>query len=210
MVGVAAKGFGPRTVRKKSTRCAYCLLMVNFCICGEIPKIVTRTRLSLIIQCRETRKANNTGILAAKSLANSEVHVRGAVGNPLSLDTMLDEQFESLFLFPSDDAVELTPDLILSLEKPVKLFVADGNWSDALKIYRKFTQVNRIPSIVLPAGEPTQYRIRRPHGKSGGVATIEAIARALGIIEGKEVEDQLNQIFLLMVERTLQSRGLTP
>lgn len=208
MVEENLKILGPRTVRKKSNRCCMCLLIERFCICAEIPRINTRTQLCLIIQSKETRKTNNTGILAAKCLINSEVHVRGAPGKPLNLETMLDDQYENIFLFPAEDAEPLSAELVSGLKKPVKLFVADGNWSGALKIHRKFVQVNPVRSVYLPIGEPTQYRIRRAHGRPGGVATIEAIARALGLIESKAVEDQLNQIFLLMVEQTLRSRGL--
>jgi len=40
-----------------------------------------------------------------------------------------------------------------------------------------------------------------------GLATLEAIARAMGILEGPEVQAALERPFRAMVERTLWSRG---
>ena len=39
------------------------------------------------------------------------------------------------------------------------------------------------------------------------MATLEAIARALGILEGAWVREALEQLFRVMVERTLWLRG---
>jgi hypothetical protein len=39
-----------------------------------------------------------------------------------------------------------------------------------------------------------------------GLATFEAIARALGIIESGEVQQRMEELFLLMVSRTLKAR----
>ena len=60
--------------------------------------------------------------------------------------------------------------------------------------------------MTLPPGPPSRYRLRfEPH--DGGLATIEAIARAFGILEGRHIEEALLAIFGAMVERTLWARG---
>ena len=61
--------------------------------------------------------------------------------------------------------------------------------------------------VKLPTSAPSRYRLRQ-ETKPGGLATIEAIARALGFLESPEVERALEAIFALMVERTLRSRGV--
>ncbi len=53
---------------------------------------------------------------------------------------------------------------------------------------------------------PTMYRLRH-ETRDGGLATIEAIARALGVLEGGHVRSALEKVFRAMVERTLWSRG---
>ena len=66
-----------------------------------------------------------------------------------------------------------------------------------------------IVRIKLGPYAPSRYQLRK-ETKPGGLATIEAIARALGFLESPEVESELEAIFALMVERTLRSRGVVP
>jgi DTW domain-containing protein YfiP len=47
----------------------------------------------------------------------------------------------------------------------------------------------------------------RRHPNPRFLATFEAIARALGILESTEVQARLELVFRLMVKRTLLSRG---
>jgi hypothetical protein len=50
------------------------------------------------------------------------------------------------------------------------------------------------------------YRLRT-ESHEAGLATIEAIARAMGILEGMHVQHALERVFRAMVERTLWARG---
>ena len=53
---------------------------------------------------------------------------------------------------------------------------------------------------------PTTNRLR-DEPKSGGLDTSEAIARAVQTIEGEEVWEALNAVFMEMVQRTPKTRG---
>jgi DTW domain-containing protein YfiP len=50
----------------------------------------------------------------------------------------------------------------------------------------------------------------RRHTDPRFLATFEAIARALGVLESAAVQARLEHVFHLMVERTLASRGQRP
>ena len=63
-----------------------------------------------------------------------------------------------------------------------------------------------VRRVKLPLREPSRYQLRR-EPRTDGLSTIEAIARALGLLESRRVQEELEAIFLLMVERTLRSRG---
>lgn len=183
-------------------------MKTSLCICELIPAIDTKTRLCLIIQNRELKKPTNTGALAVKSLTNSEMHIRGKIDTPVDYNSLYDSSYENIFLYPGKNASPLTRELIDSFKKPVKLFVADGNWGQANRIYRRFLKAHSVQSIFLPVGKPTEYQLRKEHGKAEGLATIEAIARTMGIIENKETEESLYKIFKTMVHRTMQTRGI--
>jgi len=47
----------------------------------------------------------------------------------------------------------------------------------------------------------------RRAARPGQLCTLEAIARALGVLEGPEVQRQLEGLLRIMVERTLWSAG---
>lgn len=184
-------------------RCRRCRLHLSLCMCALIPSVATRTRLVLVIHRSEDRKSTNTGRLATECLTNSEVHVRGGIGAP-------SPPFEApagtppLLLFPGPDAVRI--DALPPDERPVTLVVPDGNWRQASKVRARVPGLAAIPCVTVPSDAPSTYRLRG-EAHEGHLATIEAIARAMGVLEGPEVRAALERAFDTMVERTLWARG---
>jgi DTW domain-containing protein YfiP len=92
----------------------------------------------------------------------------------------------------------------------VTLIVPDGNWRQASRVRQRVGGLRDVPCVSLPAGAPSRYRLRA-EAHDTGLATIEAIARALGLLEGDNgprVRDTLALVFAAMVDRTLWSRGM--
>jgi DTW domain-containing protein len=184
-------------------RCGGCRLHESLCVCGLIPRIETRTRLTLIIHRYEQRKPTNTGQLAAACLVNSEVLVRGHEARPSPPFVWKDDE-QPLYLFPHEGAVPLAR--FAGGSRPVTLVVPDGTWRQAWKVRKRVAGLGEVPCVSLPTGEPSSYRLRAELHEHG-LATIEAIARAMEILEGPEVRRALDAIFTTMVERSLWSRG---
>ena len=195
---------GPVSRRSNvAARCPRCRLHQALCVCQLIPRVETRTRLTLVIHHREDDKTTNTGRLASECLPNSQVLVRGHAH--VAVDPLADNgAAQPVLLFPHEDARPLGE--FAESAAPVHLIVPDGNWRQAAKVRARVPGLSQVPCATLPAGAPTLYRLRsEPH--EGGLATMEAIARAFGILEGPHVQQALEQLFLVMVERTLWSRG---
>jgi DTW domain-containing protein YfiP len=185
----------------RENRCVTCMMHMSLCVCALLPRIVTKTRLVLVIHRAELRKPTNTGHLATSSLVNSEVHVRGREGEP-SGSIAFGPDTQPLLLFPHEDAaLPLRP-----VDRPVTLIVPDGNWRQASKVRARVPGLRDVPCVTLPPGAPSIYRLRS-EAHPTGLATVEAIARALGILEGPEVQRALEHVFRAMVERTLWVRG---
>jgi DTW domain-containing protein YfiP len=186
-------------------RCKRCRMLGGLCVCALLPspRIETRTRLVLIIHRYEDRKPTNTGRLAAECLANSETIVRGHESAPTP-PFLCAPETQPLFLFPYEGATPL-PELARS-PRPVTLIVPDGNWRQASKVRNRVPGLRDIPCVSLPAGAPSIYRLRAEAHETG-LATIEAIARAMGLLEGDHVQRALELVFRAMVDRTLWSRG---
>lgn len=184
-------------------RCPRCRVHRSLCFCDAIPQIETRTRLLLVIHRREDRKPTNTGRLAAECLGNSRVFVRGDAGQG-DRGFELDPSRQHLLLFPGEAAVPLTE--YRGCAREITLIVPDGNWRQASKVRARLPGLAQVPRVSLPDGPPSTYRLRH-ETYPGGLATMEAIARAFGVLEGRPVRDALERVFRIMVERTLWSRG---
>ncbi len=184
-------------------------MLGELCVCELLPcpRLETRTRLVLIIHRYEDRKPTNTGRLAAECLANSEVIVRGHESQPTP-PFVCEPGRQPLLLFPHEDAPPLTELAIDS--RPVTLVVPDGNWRQASRVRQRVPGLREVPCVSLPVGAPSRYRLRA-EAHEAGLATIEAIARAFGRLEGTSgprVEAALGFVFAAMVDRTLWSRGM--
>lgn len=178
----------------------------TLCICALVPRLVTRTRLHLVMHRDEARKPTNTGRLAARCLENSEVWVRGIAGK-------VDPTFQpdpariAVLLYPAEDAVPI--DRFVGSPRPVTLVVPDGTWRQAGKMRARLPGLAELQCVSLPPGPETTYGLRAETHPCG-LATLEAIARALAVLEGPTVSAQLEQIFAEMVRRTRVLRGQSP
>lgn len=183
----------------------------ELCLCEDAAACKTsldiQTQTTIIMHHRERYLTTNTARLAALCLPNCEIFLRGLHNKPLELSELLENNKQPLFLYPSDNAQILSKDYLKNFTKPIQLIVPDGSWRQASKVACREMALKDIPRVVLPIGATSEYKLRR-EPKENGLATFEAIARALGIIEDESVHDSLVKVFHVMVQRTLKSRGL--
>jgi DTW domain-containing protein YfiP len=182
-------------------------MRVDLCLCAEIPTIELATRLLVVITRTELLTPTNTGRLATLALPNSEIVIRGGLDVAYDLAPRLRPGRQALLLYPSADARVLDAELVASYGGAVDLVVPDGNWRQTSKMCRRCPTMASLPRVILAPGAPTAYGVRK-ESKSEGMATIEAIARALAVIERPEVGDALEALLQVMVRRTLWSRGV--
>lgn len=190
--------------KKRHERCSRCRLHIELCLCASLPRISIGTRVVLVTHHREVPKSTNTGRLALLALDDCRLHIRGLLDQPADLSGISEPGRRLWLLFPREDAVVLTPELVDGDPRPVTLIVPDGTWGQTRRAVRREPDLAAATAVVLPPGRPSRYRLRR-EPLPGGLATAEAIARALGVIEGAEVQSQLEDLFETMVERTLQT-----
>lgn len=192
--------------RKTIDPCPMCFLHRSRCICDFIPKHDLKTRVSLIIHAKELKRTTNTGRLALHALVNSGMYVRGKQTERLDLTSLLDPNYETYVLFPSEDAINLED---INPQKPVQLIVTDGNWRQASKLNTRHPELSHLPRVKIGAANTAQYHLRKEHF-SEGLATLEAIALALRIVEGESVGDSLLALYNRKLTATLQGRGVLP
>jgi DTW domain-containing protein YfiP len=179
----------------------------DLCICDRLVPLPVRTRLVLITHSAEHQKPSNTGHLAVACLEQAQEIVRGTK-NDEPLPLLWERTTTPLLLFPTPDAILLT-DWIKAQPTPtpaVTLIVPDGTWRQCKRVRRRVPTIEQATPITLPFTTPSEYRLRHAP-KANQLSTLEAIARAMGFLEGPSVEQHLMSVFRIAVERTLWTNG---
>ncbi|HEY4184534.1 MAG TPA: tRNA-uridine aminocarboxypropyltransferase [Polyangia bacterium] len=216
-----------------SARCGACRLVQRDCLCHMVPRIPTRTRVVLVMHQLEDRKTSNTGRLAHRCLPNSEIVIRGdpersrhaqetrlAARAGLPPPSLVTPRLpapdnagaaprdwtlhgDPVLLFPHPDARPL--ESWRDHPRPLTLIVPDGTWTQGQRVRHRTPGLASIPCATIARIAPSNYRLRRTVDPAR-LATLEAIAEALGVLEGEGPRQALLEIFDVMVERALRAR----
>ncbi len=197
-----------RNKRKKHNRCRRCGLPPSLCICAMAPRLDTDMEFIIVSHVKEMIRASNTARLVQLALPATRILLRGVREQPVSpLEFQRPDRFVCL-LFPSPDAREIDAGLLASLRLPPVFVIADGSWRQAAGTVRRQPGLQDLPRFKLPPGPESRYRLRR-QTYPDRVSTFEAVARVIGLMEGSEKQNQLEEYFEEMVRRSLMASGRT-
>jgi len=191
---------------KKAERCPRCRMHFEVCLCAEMPSLTLATRLCLVMHCRELKKPTATGPMALSVLTNSELFVHGDKDHPLDLTDLAATGRRVLVLFPDALATPLHQLDRTTDQREISLVVPDGNWRQASRVPRRVPGLQGAELVTLPEGPATTWGVRR-ETKPGGLATFEAISRAMGLLESDTVRQVMQEYFEKMVSTTFKMRG---
>jgi DTW domain-containing protein YfiP len=184
---------GPDQDRSAGERCPRCLLPRRFCLCAEIPTVVTRTQIVIVRHHSEQARSSNTGRLAHDALPNSLLVDHGGKDGP----TQLPPLDGAWLLFPAGPVTTEAP-----TPPPRQLIVLDATWSQARRMHHKLAALRGVPILRLPEAPMPAARLRTSPAP-GWVSTIEAIARALRLLEGDAVAEPLEALFAVAAARAI-------
>jgi DTW domain-containing protein YfiP len=188
--------------RKTIDPCPKCFLHRERCICSQIPRLDLKTKVSVVVHAKELKRTTNSGRLAIHALVNSQMLIRGQRGTPLDLSSLILPDYENYVLYPSADAVELET---LQPTKPVHLIVADGNWRQAGKLNVRHPEIRHLPRVKIGRINSAEQHLRKEHMPEG-LSTLEAIALALGCVEGASASAALQRLYQAKLAATLAGR----
>ena len=144
------------------------------------------------------------------TLEGAEIRVRSRHDHDGVSVAGLDEPGRRIWmLYPGPHARVLTPDDLTASLEPITLIVPDGTWRASSRMIRRVPWLRGLPRVQLPEGPPARRWLRRPP-RPGALPTLEAIGRAMGILEGEEVEEALARALDVMIDRHLWSKGQLP
>jgi len=210
-------------------RCPECRLFQADCLCSLLPCVPTRNRVVVVLHQLEDHKTSNTGRLAHRCLPNSEIVFRGDPerarrahleklaargGSPRPAEPLpapapsrwpdWSAHGDPVLLFPHPDARPL--ESWRDHPRPLTLIVPDGTWRQGQRVRHRTPGLGTIPCAAISREAPSNYRLRTTSDPRR-LATLEAIAEALGILEGDEPRQALLTIFDVMVQRSLKARA---
>lgn len=184
---------------RKVPRCSRCHYAESVCFCAELTPRPIRTRLHVVAHYIELQKTTNTSRLAVLALEGATLHRRG---HPYDRAPGPVPEGRRLVLYPSEGARPLTPE---DARDDLVLVVPDGTWTQAGRIARRDPSALGAEHVLLPPHAPSRYPLRHTE-REGAVSSLEAIAYALGVLEGPEVERYLLGIFDTFIERAVRTR----
>lgn len=181
--------------------CQRCQRPEVACVCRHLgPGLPLPNRTGIIILQHPRERLHPLGTVRLARLGLAQVRVEVAGGKERSLAHPMELPAGTALLYPHPRAIPL--DQLAPRQRPPHLLLLDGTWSCARKLYQANPWLDRLPCVGLPAGPPGRYRIRREPDPRF-LATIEAVARALTVLEPETPGlDQLLDAF----ERTIDAQ----
>jgi DTW domain-containing protein YfiP len=174
------------------------------CVCSQAPRLSISTRLIVITHSKEWRRTTNTGHLARLAVNGGEVRLHGLPHRSVNSVGVDARSPATLVLYPGRGAEALTPTLSAALPRPLTLLVPDGNWNQTQHMMRRVPMLRQAKPIRLD-GPTLDVRCLRHNRAADRMSTFEAIALALGILEGRETEARLLKFFHHFLERTVHN-----
>jgi DTW domain-containing protein YfiP len=149
---------------------------------------------------REARLAICSARLTRAALERAELHRGVSFEGDLHVRALAAQPGAAL-LFPGEGA---TPAPALRTRPPTVLFAFDGTWVQAEKMLAANPTIAALPRVAVHAAEPSGYGELRREPAEGYLSTAEAVAYALGELEG----DPERFLPLVRIFRTLVARQL--
>ena len=160
--------------------CRRCLRPKPFCVCALLPTLTPRTRVVILQHPREARLAICSAWLCHVALAGSEL-LQGIRFEDHPRVRALCAAPGTVLLFPGEGA---TPARQLAAAPPATLLVIDATWPQAQKMLSANPAIAVLPRVSIVAVAPSGYAGLRAEPEEGHLATIDAVAEALGALEG--------------------------
>lgn len=188
-------------ISKGRDYCYRCMRVATMCLCGAFPICENRTEVHVLQHDRERRHAFGTVRLLKIGLKGIVVHRMPAdAGSEFAQPPGFPEKAGVLYPGPGSRALETLPEE----QRPAKLVVIDGTWSQAHRMYRDSPWLRRLPRYSLSPREPSRYRIRK-EPRHECLSTLESTAMALRMLEPEtEGIENLLHTFERMVDRQLE------
>ena len=186
-------------------RCRRCLRPLELCLCADLAPATSRSRVVILQHPREARLAICSAWLARIALENAELHQAVDLdGHPRVREVCARPGVALLFPGP-----EAAPAASRAGSPPSHLLVVDGTWHQAEQMISRSRLLAALPRLSVAPDGGGGYGDLRKEPEAHTLSTLEAIALALGALEGDSARfEPMRQAFRRMVAQQLEcARG---
>ncbi len=160
--------------------CYACMAPKARCYCGELRPMRTRTEFVILMHPMEHRRERTgTGRLTSLCLANSRILVGVAFDEGSEAGLLArDPSARSVLLYPADDASSPAETARSDDGRPLRVFLIDGTWACAKKMYRSSPILQALPKIRISPRTESRWLFKRQPAP-GCLSTLEAVHELL-------------------------------
>ena len=180
--------------------CGRCLLPQKNCVCAELPVVISPFQIVILRHKKASSKASNTAFVASLCIPSLIIV---DIENPKEVSKKIEPCSESMLLFPPVDSVPSTEEPKI----PSTLYVLDGSWKQARKMYRQNPVLQMMPHLSLKPRELPPPRILTPSSPQG-MSTMESISQSLSFFGFQEESDLIHEGLCAFIEQRRRVTGI--
>lgn len=175
-------------------------------MCAHAPRLEIRTPVVVIIHRSDMPRTSSTVRLLGLAIRDVAILPHGVFPAAADPAAKVPAGTTPVVLFPGHGAKPLTPDLVAALPSPPALVVPDGNWRQASRMVKRIPLLAGAVKVALPERAFPGMAVRR-NQEQHHMSTYEAVAQAVGILEGEAVTEPLLDFYRRATDRMLMVRG---
>ena len=179
-------------------RCAGCGLHQSDCLCADVPRLPCSVPVVLFQHALDAERPSNTGRLVAAMLEGSTILV---VGRPGGVPDWAPPPGRPRWVLHPDGR-PLVPE---DRNRRPCLLVPDGTWPQTRRMSQRVSWLREAELVRVEAEGPRGAVLRRPR-RPGQLCTLEAVARALAVLESPQLADRMLDVLDELVARALARR----
>ena len=197
--------------------CEHCGKPESACLCVWIKPQINHLAVVVLQHPDEQNKAIGTARLVELGLKRAKI-VSGLGFDQAEIMALLSDlsAFRPLLLYPKALDHSL-PHFVLDFETehfsvpPLlnaydSLILLDGTWRNTRELLHVNHWLKTLPTLAIKHSESSRYRIRQAK-KAGALATIEAVAKVLSVLDETHQAEQLLLPFEKMIEFQIARMG---
>ena len=180
--------------------CGRCLLPQKNCVCEQLPVVKVPFQIIILRHKKAANKASNTAFVSSLCIPSLRLI---DIEHPREVTEKVAPCSASVLLFPPVGSQTTVDAQVI----PSKLYVLDGSWKQARKMYRQNPSLRSIPHLSLQPRAVPPPRILTPSSPQG-MSTMEAISQSLSFFGFQSQADSIHDALCAFIEQRRRVTGI--